>query len=41
MAAIEANLDVIMNRMNQQERMSNSINEVGTVEGAEKNFVAN
>ena len=34
MSAIEAKLDTIMNRMNNQERRGNSCNEVGTVEGA-------
>ena len=40
MAAIKAKLDVIMNIMNHQERRSNSVNEVGTVEGVEQNYVA-
>ena len=40
MTAIEAKLDAIMNRMNNQERISHSINEVGIVDGAEqKSFV--
>ena len=34
MSAIEAKLDKIMNRMNNQERRDNSCNEVGIVEGA-------
>ena len=36
METIEAKLDAIMNIMNQQE-ISNSVNEVGTVEGAKHN----
>ena len=32
MSAIEAKLDAIMNRMNNQERISHSVNEVGIVE---------
>ena len=32
MMAIEAKLDVIMTRMNNQERKSHSINEVGTMD---------
>ena len=31
MSAIEANLDVIMNKMNNQERRGHSCNEVGIV----------
>ena len=34
MSAIEAKLDAIMNRMNNQERRGHSCNEVGIVEGA-------
>ena len=34
MIAIEAKLDAIMNRMNNQERRSHSVNEVGIVNGA-------
>ena len=34
MTAIEAKLDSIMNRMNNQERISHLVNEVGTVNGA-------
>ena len=34
MSAIEAKLDTIMNRMNNQEIRGNSYNEVGVVEGA-------
>ena len=41
MTAIEAKLDAIMNRMNNQERISHSVNEVGTVNDAEHNRVAN
>ena len=33
--AIEAKLDAIMNKMNNQERRSHSVNEVGIVEGDE------
>ena len=33
MSAIEAKLDTIMNRMNNQERRGHSCNEVGVVEG--------
>ena len=39
MTAIEAKLDVIMNRMNNQERRNHSINEVGIMNGAKKNNV--
>ena len=40
MKAIEAKLDAIMNRMNNQKRRSHSVNEVGIVDGAElKNVV--
>ena len=35
MIAIEAKLDAIMNRRNNKERRSSSINEVGIVDGAE------
>ena len=35
MLAIEAKLYAIMNRMNNQERRSHSVHEVGIVEGAE------
>ena len=35
MTAIEANLDAIMNRMNNQEKKGYSCNEVGIVEGTE------
>ena len=41
MTAIEAKLDAIMNGMNTQERRSHSVNEVGIVNGAEQNSVAN
>ena len=34
MSEIEAKLDTIMNRMNNQERRGNTYNEVGVVEGA-------
>ena len=40
MTAIEAKLDAIMNKMNNQERRSHSVNEVGTVNDAKKNRVA-
>ena len=33
--AIEAKLDAIMNKMNNQERRSHSVNEVGIMEGDE------
>ena len=39
MSAIEAKLDAIMNRMNNQERRGHSCNEVGIVEGAEQKNV--
>ena len=39
MTAIEAKLDAIMNKMNYHERRSHSVNEVGTVNDAEKNRV--
>ena len=40
MSGIEAKLNAIMNRMNNQERRSHSVNEVGIVEGAkQKNIV--
>ena len=40
MSTIEAKLDAITNIMNNQERRSHSVNEVGIVEGAEqKNIV--
>ena len=35
MSGIEAELDAIMNKMNNQERISHSVIEVGIVEGAE------
>ena len=41
MSTIEAKLDAIMNRMNNHERRGHSVNEVGIVEGAELNSVAN
>ena len=40
MSTIEAKLDAIMNRMNNQERRGHSCNEVGIVEGAKQNGVA-
>ena len=40
MTAIEAKLDAIMNRMNNQERRSHSVHEVGVVEGGEQKNVA-
>ena len=40
MTAIEAELDVIMNRMNNQERRNHSVNEVGIMNGVEQNNVA-
>ena len=36
MSAIEAKLDTIMNRMNNQERIGHSYNEVGIMEGSEQ-----
>ena len=36
MAAIEAKLDVIMNKLNNKERRNHSAHEVGIVEDAEK-----
>ena len=39
MTAIEAKLDAIMTRMNNQERKSHSVNEVGTIKGAEHNRI--
>ena len=39
MTAIEAKLVAIMNRMNSLERTSDSINEMGIVNGAEQNSV--
>ena len=39
MTTIKANLEVIMTKMNNQERKSHSINE-GTVNGAEQNRIA-
>ena len=41
MIAIEAKLDAIMTRMNNQERRSHSINEVGTINGVEQNRISN
>ena len=41
MTTIEEKLDAIMNRMNSQERRSHPVNEVGIVNGAEQNNVAN
>ena len=41
MTAIEATLDAIMNRMNTQEKRSHLVNEVGIVNGVEKNSVSN
>ena len=41
MTAIEAKLDAIMNRMNNQERISHSVNEGGTINDAEQNRVSN
>ena len=38
---IEAKLDVILTRMNSQERRDHSANEVGIVEGAEQKSVYN
>ena len=38
MLAIEAKLDTIMNRMNNQERRGHSYNEVGTVEDAGQKY---
>ena len=40
MSTIEAKLDTIMNRINNQERISRSCNEVGTLEGARQKCVA-
>ena len=40
MTIIEAKLDAIMNRMNSQERISHSVNEMGIVNGVEQNSVA-
>ena len=40
MSAIEAKLDTIMNRMNNQERRGHSYNEVGTVEDAGHKYAA-
>ena len=37
MTAIEGKLDSIMTRMNNKERSSHSVNEVGTINGAEQN----
>ena len=37
MTTIEEKLDALTNRMNSQERRSHSVNEVGIVNGAEKN----
>ena len=39
MSAIEAKLDTIMNRMNNQERRDHSYNEVGVVEGVRQKCV--
>ena len=39
-STIEAKLDTIMNRMNNQERRGNSYNEVGTVDGTEQKIIA-
>ena len=39
MSTIEAKLDAIMNRMNNQERRGHSCNEMGIVEGAEQKCV--
>ena len=39
MLAIEAKLDAIMNRMNNQERRGHSCNEVGTMEEAEQKSI--
>ena len=36
---IEAKLDAIMNRMNNQERISHLVNEVGTINGVEQNRI--
>ena len=41
MSAIEAKLDTIMNRMNNQERRGHSCNEVGVVEGARQKCFTN
>ena len=41
MIPIEAKLDAIMTRMNNQERRSHSINEVGTINGVEQNRISN
>ena len=40
MLAIEAKLDIIMNRMNNQERRGHSCNKVGIVEGTKHKCVA-
>ena len=40
MSTIEAKLDEIMNKMNNQERRGHSCNEVGIMEGAEQKNVA-
>ena len=39
MSTIEAKLDTIMNRMNNQEKRGHSCNEVGTLEGARQKCV--
>ena len=41
MTAVEAKLDVIMNRLNNQERRNHSAHEVGIVEDAEKKMKQN
>ena len=41
MTGIEAELDVIMNRMNNKEKRGHSCNEVGIVEGCEQKNIAN
>ena len=40
MTTIEANLDAIMNRMNNEDKIGNSCNEVGIVEDIEQTTVA-
>ena len=40
MSTIEAKLDIIMNRMSNQERRGHSCNEVGNVEGAKQKCLA-
>ena len=35
MATLEAKLDVIVNRLNSQERRSHNVNEVGLMQGGE------